>query len=238
MSCSSIPGLQPSQSGGFAASPEPWQELQVARAASRDAEERCQGVVTQLLAAGVQGGAEELLLLLLEPARTSKGVTSSSCDVLGRDGTPGVTSHLAASSPPFPVPSGPCAPAILGFLRGSDLITSPLHSEPGIKVWLPCIWGGDSPCEQLQTAANSCKQLQTAADSCRQPTARRRLQTLRGATGKRKWQQFQEPVPFAFCAPSTSHPSVSPDVQGLFGFGGFFCVFAWFGFFSFLGLYF
>lgn len=168
MSCSSIPGLQPSQSGGFAASPEPWQELQVARAASRDAEERCQGVVTQLLAAGVQGGAEELLLLLLEPARTSKGVTSSSCDVLGRDGTPGVTSHLAASSPPFPVPSGPCASAILGFLRGSDLITSPLHSEPGIKVWLPCIWGGDSPCEQLQTAANSCKQLQTAADSCRQ----------------------------------------------------------------------
>lgn len=47
--------------------------------------------------------------------------------------------------------------------------------------------------------------------------------------GKRKWQQFQEPIPFAFCAPSSSHSSVNPDMQGwgsLLGFF-FFFFFSW-----------
>lgn len=67
-------------------------------------------------------------------------------------------------------------------------------------------------------------------NSCTQPTPRRGLQTVRGAMGKRKWQQLQEPIPFAFRAPSTSH-CTSPHLSTLTCNGGFFvgCVF----FFSF-----
>lgn len=121
----------PQSPGGFAASPEPWRELQVERAAKRDAEARSQGVLPQLCeqdssevvrsssCCWSQAGPSEGSLHPLVTSEVSK-------DKPWAGMAPRrlwLTSHLAASASPSPVASAPRARAFLGFLRGSDLIT-------------------------------------------------------------------------------------------------------------------